>query len=700
MATEIKDIVDRDSFSTWLETQSAETAQILAMRIALRALPITLSVQGLQSEKLTQKIKDNLILSSFRAGFISWAAGKYPAHDISSAATKVFSDVVTKASATGVIAATPPFNAAFAAAYAVNAVIAAAGAVIAAAGTAKAAARTAVETDVWELIRKDAEFLTSATLAKLTTSPLWLDDVRGDERYRVNMPQGIRKCVDQFKKSEEFEANHWHLWLDWYTNLLTNPPTSRFGEKIDLEIALKPKEFWDRDATEVMAELAEIVGSIQAKPFKESVFVSYSKDDEPHARWIVDCLERAGIPTFAQFKDIPSGANFVREMQFGLDACNRLIAVVSPSYENSDHCQAEWSSFYNEDPSGSKRRLLPVLAKPTSQNALAKQIVYTSILGMTHQDAAKALLKTVGADSNIELPDSWPGGTDYSESRGAGAKLYELEMGPNQKLRQKVPIPTSDAIAEFTPEQHYDEICQQAAELADRLKQQSGNQYYSQTLQDRADGWNAALKAEFKECNPLVLNKAIIWLLRAFAADVANGNLAGTDVIRLYAVDLQAYYNRLEYIFPKLAAYRKLDARDRFELPTAEEDGAFEIVLKFFGDRESSGDLLSDYLVDQFEQVRADRADAHSLDEKEGGNQAGATKLKEATNEVIVEAETDAANRTLEMWSWIANARGRMEKAGKSAEEIADNVAKFEKAYSKLSPHMEKVLEYLTRWFF
>ena len=699
MTTEIKDIVDGKSFQTWLEAQPAETAQILAIRIALRVLPVCLSIQGRQSEKLTQKIKDNLILTSFWAGFISWAAAKYPAHDMK---VNAAADAANFAANAAYAAYTT--NAIANAAYAANAVANAAYAVtnVATNATANAAnaANATFAANPWEQIRKDAGVLTSANPENLTTSPLWLGDVRGDERFLVNMPQDIRRHIDQFKKTKELRANYWYLWLEWYIGLLSDPPTSRFGEKTDLEIALKPNEFWDRDATEVMAELAEIVGGGRAIPFKESVFVSYSKDDEPHARWIVDCLERAGIPTFAQFKDIPSGANFVREMQFGLDACNRLIAVVSPSYENSDHCQAEWSAFYNEDPSGSKRKLLPVLAKPTSQNALAKQIVYTSILGMTHQDAAKALLKAVGADTNIELPDSWPGGTDYSEIRGAGAKLYELEMGQNHKLQQKRPIPTSDAIAEFTPEQHYDEICQQAAELADRLKQQTGNQYYSQSLQDRADGWNAALKAEFDECNPLVLNKAIIWLLRAFAADVANGNLAGSDVIRLYAVDLQAYYNRLEYIFPKLAAYRKLDARDRFELPTAEEDGAFEIVLKFFGDRESAGDLLSDYLVDQFEQVRADRADAHSLDEKEGGNQAGTTKLREATNEVIVEAETDAANRTLEMWSWIANAKGRMEKAGKSAEEIAANVAKFEKAYSKLSPHMEKVMEYLTRWFF
>jgi len=89
------------------------------------------------------------------------------------------------------------------------------------------------------------------------------------------------------------------------------------------------------------------------------------------------------------------GANFVREMQAGLDSCDRLIAVLSPDYEESDHCQAEWASFYNKDPSGRKRLLLPMRVKLGKLNSLASQIVYTDLVFKKGEDRISAFLDAV-----------------------------------------------------------------------------------------------------------------------------------------------------------------------------------------------------------------------------------------------------------------------------------------------------------------
>jgi hypothetical protein len=106
-------------------------------------------------------------------------------------------------------------------------------------------------------------------------------------------------------------------------------------------------------------------------------------------------LEQAGHTTFAQFKDIAPGNNFVREMQSGLDDSGRMIALYSPEYENSDHCQAEWSAAYNSDPSGKKRKLIPLLLRPTALNSLARQVAYKSLVGLSKEECKAAILDAI-----------------------------------------------------------------------------------------------------------------------------------------------------------------------------------------------------------------------------------------------------------------------------------------------------------------
>ena len=62
-----------------------------------------------------------------------------------------------------------------------------------------------------------------------------------------------------------------------------------------------------------------------------------------------------------QFRDMPPGSNFVREMQRGLAGSARFVALLSPTYAVSEHCQAEWAAAYASDPSGSRRAIVPLL---------------------------------------------------------------------------------------------------------------------------------------------------------------------------------------------------------------------------------------------------------------------------------------------------------------------------------------------------
>ena len=136
--------------------------------------------------------------------------------------------------------------------------------------------------------------------------------------------------------------------------------------------------------------------------------ISYSNKDEADAREIVDILEQAGHSTFAQFKDIAPGNNFVREMQKGLASSRGFVALLSPNYEASTHCQAEWAAAYNRDPGGAGRNPPPAGAK-TNLNALASQIVYVDLVGLSGEARRQAILRALAQaaaepDRNISAP--------------------------------------------------------------------------------------------------------------------------------------------------------------------------------------------------------------------------------------------------------------------------------------------------------
>lgn len=132
-----------------------------------------------------------------------------------------------------------------------------------------------------------------------------------------------------------------------------------------------------------------------AQPFTRDFFISYASRDEATAREVAGILSDAGYTTLAQFKDFSPGSNFVREMQRGLAETGRLIALLSPDYEASDHCQAEWAAAYAQDPGSRRGKIVPFLIAPTQLNPLAKQIVYRSLLGLNAQERQAAILEAI-----------------------------------------------------------------------------------------------------------------------------------------------------------------------------------------------------------------------------------------------------------------------------------------------------------------
>src|SRR5215469_12439282 len=100
-----------------------------------------------------------------------------------------------------------------------------------------------------------------------------------------------------------------------------------------------------------------------SKPVKD-FFISYTSVDRLWAEWIAWCLEQAGYSIIIQAWDFAVGSNFVYEMDQALKEAQRVVAVLSPAYINSEYGFTEWAEAFRRDPQGKERRLLPVRVQP------------------------------------------------------------------------------------------------------------------------------------------------------------------------------------------------------------------------------------------------------------------------------------------------------------------------------------------------
>jgi hypothetical protein len=110
-------------------------------------------------------------------------------------------------------------------------------------------------------------------------------------------------------------------------------------------------------------------------------FVSYNSADKAWAKWIAQQLEGAGFSTVIQAWDLGAGENFVLAMQKAAEA-ERTIAVLSPDYVSARFTQPEWAAAFVQDPTGSKRQLIPVRVRPVDLTGLWSAIVYIDLVGL------------------------------------------------------------------------------------------------------------------------------------------------------------------------------------------------------------------------------------------------------------------------------------------------------------------------------
>lgn len=136
-------------------------------------------------------------------------------------------------------------------------------------------------------------------------------------------------------------------------------------------------------------------------------FISYTNADKAWAEWIAWQLETEDYTTVIKAWDFPPGANFVLEMQTASSKANQTIAVLSSDYLNATFTHPEWASAFAQDPTGVKRKLIPVRIKQIDPEGILSPIVFIDLVGLSEQDAKKALIN--GIQKGRAKPEHKPG---------------------------------------------------------------------------------------------------------------------------------------------------------------------------------------------------------------------------------------------------------------------------------------------------
>lgn len=583
---------NHEELEAWLREQKREVAIIIAARAALRVLPLVVEAAPKRANAKQTQTFLQLTASTLRATALARVAAKYPTRAdqfyayASQADTAAYSAYLVVSKSGDYRSFRAAGDSAFAASRAAtvasrlsegDASFAANTASFGAFASATAMSRVFDAGIAWEATTEDAQFIEDdGAVAALADWKLW----------PKAPPAWVYEKWDALEAALPSEQD-WEVWFAWYEDRLNG--TGRSEER-ELPYALAPAELWDSEKGWIAANnwIAEHLPprSPAAKiPTENPIwdfFISYAKEDEAMAREVADVLASAGHTTFAQFKDIPVGSNFVPEMQRGLADSGRVIALYSPHYVRSKHCQAEWNAAYNADPNGEKRKLLPFMVVATPLPPLAMQVVYKSLVGMSREQRRQAILDAIAFDQSrpLELPEE-------TELPGQAPAAMQFNAPLDRPIDVAADPPNEADAANIDQQEHYDEarsklealaavganmlgdLAKPVARLSEAMPEQMAEAHIvrlwhrANTLREALEAHDAALKAREAVKNPepddAILAQSVVRPLRDFVGSynvfiVGDAKGRELDRLRLGPDERKSGADAIQTIAPVMAA--------------------------------------------------------------------------------------------------------------------------------------------------
>jgi hypothetical protein len=96
-------------------------------------------------------------------------------------------------------------------------------------------------------------------------------------------------------------------------------------------------------------------------PRSNDVFISYAADTKPLAEELTLALQREGIHTWADFKDLKPGQLWKDEIEHALEDAQAVVILVSPDSQSSRWVEVEWRLALTKAWADPNKTLIPVV---------------------------------------------------------------------------------------------------------------------------------------------------------------------------------------------------------------------------------------------------------------------------------------------------------------------------------------------------
>ncbi|MDJ1008194.1 MAG: toll/interleukin-1 receptor domain-containing protein [Paracoccaceae bacterium] len=133
-----------------------------------------------------------------------------------------------------------------------------------------------------------------------------------------------------------------------------------------------------------------------------SVFISHSWSDKPLARRLAITLRRASISVWLDEAEIKIGDSLIEKIREGIETVDYVVAVLSDHANQSEWVKRELEIAINEEISGKKVKVLPVLADECEVPAFLRGKLYADMSSdEKYLDALEMLFRRLDVDIRI-----------------------------------------------------------------------------------------------------------------------------------------------------------------------------------------------------------------------------------------------------------------------------------------------------------
>ena len=171
------------------------------------------------------------------------------------------------------------------------------------------------------------------------------------------------------------------------------------------------------------------------------VFISYAADTKPLAEELTRVLQREGIPTWADFKDLKPGQLRREEIEKASERAQSFVILLSPHSRVSHWKEAEWQAALTSVWSDPNKMILPVMVGGNESPPFLRNWVPLSIEAdaETAQWTSQVLQVLRSKHNEVANPDMRERQERFDELERAAEEWSRRESDPENRRPDSKP---------------------------------------------------------------------------------------------------------------------------------------------------------------------------------------------------------------------------------------------------------------------